>query len=202
MSSKSKVAAVDAPGPAPGTRDRLLEAAARVIVRDGYQGARLADVAREAGLTTGAVYSNFRSKEDLLLAAFDRVQETRQRALVPEGEFRSFAGTIDAMAQMLSQLVQSHELRVLSFELGLLATRDERIAGELKRGFGQSVKDIGRGLPSDRELKAAGVPLRRDELATVMLALFNGLAVVAMFDRERVTPDLAGRALRQLFEGP
>src|SRR5437588_11205613 len=57
------------------TKERLLDAAARVIARDGFQGARLADVAREAGLTTGAVYSNFRDKEELFLAAFEHVQD-------------------------------------------------------------------------------------------------------------------------------
>ena len=179
------------------TRERLLDAAARVIVRDGYQGARLADVAREAGLTTGAVYSNFRNKEELFVAAFDRVQEGRQRALWPS-ESRTLGTTITAMVQMLSGLVSSHELRVLTFELGLLAARDERVATTLKSGFLETVKEVGRVLPSDRDLTARGVPFRREELATMMLALLNGLALVAMFDPARVSEDLARRALEQL----
>lgn len=182
-------------------RDRLLDAASRVIVRDGYQGARLVDVAREAGLTTGAVYSNFRNKEELFIAAFDRVQESRQRVLLPAGEGRTFANTMSALLQMLDQLETSRDLRVLSFELGLLAARDERVAAELRRGFSETVEELGRTLPSDQDLKSAGVPFRQAELATVMLALLNGLGLVAMFDPERITSDLAERTLGHLSRG-
>lgn len=50
-------------------RDRLLGAAARVFARNGYEGTRILDIVREAGLSTGAVYGRFRSKNDLLRAA-------------------------------------------------------------------------------------------------------------------------------------
>ena len=49
------------------TRERLLEAAARVYAQHGFGGATLDEVAAEAGLTKGAVYSHFGSKENLLL---------------------------------------------------------------------------------------------------------------------------------------
>ena len=48
------------------TRDRLLAAAVEVFVEQGYEGARLQDIARTAGLTTGAIYANFRGKDELL----------------------------------------------------------------------------------------------------------------------------------------
>ena len=51
------------------TRERLLAAAIEVFVEQGYEGARLQDIARTAGLTTGAVYANFRGKEELMFAA-------------------------------------------------------------------------------------------------------------------------------------
>lgn len=54
---------------APETRDRLLEAALVVFEREGYEGARVADIAREAGLTTGAIYSQYRGKAALLFDA-------------------------------------------------------------------------------------------------------------------------------------
>ena len=50
-------------------RDRLLGAAARVFARNGYEGTRILDIVCEAGLSTGAVYGRFRSKNDLLRAA-------------------------------------------------------------------------------------------------------------------------------------
>src|SRR4030081_2011237 len=53
------------------TRTRLLEAAARVYARRGFDGATIDEVAEEAGFTKGAVYDHFGSKEKLLLALLD-----------------------------------------------------------------------------------------------------------------------------------
>jgi AcrR family transcriptional regulator len=54
------------------TRTRLLDAAAELFAERGLHGATLADVARRAGMTTGAIYGNFRNKEELFLAIFER----------------------------------------------------------------------------------------------------------------------------------
>lgn len=50
------------------TRQELLRAANRLFLRNGYVATSLANIAEEAALTKGAVYSNFESKEDLFLA--------------------------------------------------------------------------------------------------------------------------------------
>jgi AcrR family transcriptional regulator len=50
-------------------RERLLDAAARVFARQGYSGTRILDVVAEAGLSTGAVYGRFGSKNELLREA-------------------------------------------------------------------------------------------------------------------------------------
>ena len=50
-------------------RAQLLEAAARVFARKGYSGTKIQDIVREAGLSTGAVYGRFRSKDELLREA-------------------------------------------------------------------------------------------------------------------------------------
>ncbi|MEN3272800.1 MAG: hypothetical protein V7636_1561 [Actinomycetota bacterium] len=50
------------------TRQELLRAASRLFLRNGFVDTSLSDIAEEAGLTKGAVYSNFESKEDLFLA--------------------------------------------------------------------------------------------------------------------------------------
>lgn len=47
-------------------RERLVDAAAEVFARDGFDGARIQDIVRAAGLTTGAVYGRFRGKSELL----------------------------------------------------------------------------------------------------------------------------------------
>jgi AcrR family transcriptional regulator len=51
--------------------ERLLSAAAEVFAERGYDGAGVAEIARRAGVTTGAIYSRYRGKAELLVAALD-----------------------------------------------------------------------------------------------------------------------------------
>jgi AcrR family transcriptional regulator len=51
------------------TRDRVLDAAASVFARKGYDAARISEIASGAGVSGGAVYSHFPSKADLFAAA-------------------------------------------------------------------------------------------------------------------------------------
>ncbi len=61
------------------TRSALLEAAARGLSRYGYGNLVLEQVAREAGYTRGALYHQFKDKEDLALAVVEWVDETWRR---------------------------------------------------------------------------------------------------------------------------
>jgi AcrR family transcriptional regulator len=58
------------------TRGALLEAAAKGLSRYGYGNLLLEEVAREAGYTRGALYHQFKDKEDLALAVVDWVDQT------------------------------------------------------------------------------------------------------------------------------
>src|SRR5699024_3717965 len=54
------------------TRRRLLDAAEALFEERGFHGASVAGIARRAGYTTGAIYSNFQRKEDLAVEVLDR----------------------------------------------------------------------------------------------------------------------------------
>src|SRR5580692_1465067 len=53
------------------TRSLLLQAAETIFVRDGYEGAELGEIAALAGRTKGAIYAQFKSKEDIFLALIE-----------------------------------------------------------------------------------------------------------------------------------
>jgi len=61
------------------TRNALLESAARGLSRYGYGNLVLEHVAREAGYTRGALYHQFKDKDDLALAVIDWVDQTWRR---------------------------------------------------------------------------------------------------------------------------
>lgn len=80
-----KVPSDDTPTPArPGarsrsTRDDLKQAAIRIGVRDGVDGASIRTIAREVGITEGAVYKHFTNKDALIREAFTGVVEEMAR---------------------------------------------------------------------------------------------------------------------------
>ena len=53
------------------TRDVLVQLAAEVFATEGYASASVRDLGRRAGVTSGAIYGNFRGKADLLVEAVD-----------------------------------------------------------------------------------------------------------------------------------
>ena len=65
------------------TRSALLESAARGLSRYGYGNLVLEQVASDAGYTRGALYHQFRDKEDLALAVLDWVDETWRQEVGP-----------------------------------------------------------------------------------------------------------------------
>ncbi len=70
----------DGPQPARDARDGLKETAIDCFARYGYQGTSIDRIAREAGVTKGAIYYHYKDKDDLLAAAVaDRVAEFEDR---------------------------------------------------------------------------------------------------------------------------
>ena len=59
----------------PDTRERLIEAARLLFLRQGYGATGIAQILKEAGARSGSLYHFFPTKEDLLLAVLERYQE-------------------------------------------------------------------------------------------------------------------------------
>ena len=91
------------------TRTQLLDAALRVFLRRGFHGASLDEIAEEAGYTTGAVYSNFKGKDDLFLAVLDA--EARRRTPLHSAlmlDAPSIEEGLRASAREMAQYARDH----------------------------------------------------------------------------------------------
>jgi AcrR family transcriptional regulator len=111
------------------TRDRLLAAAVEVFVEHGYEGARLQDIARAAGLTTGAVYANFRGKDELLFAAIGGRARAELDAILVEAQGRE---TRELLEMLGDQLVHARRQPPLLIDAIAAARRDEKLAAALR----------------------------------------------------------------------
>ncbi|MEU8590496.1 TetR/AcrR family transcriptional regulator [Streptomyces sp. NPDC048664] len=113
------------------TRARLLASAERVIVERGYAQTTIEDLCTAAGYTRGAFYSNFRSKDDLVLALFDSHSADRldqlERLLEGPG-----AASAEGVARALLEVNPLERNWILLFlEFRIHAARDPRLAAEL-----------------------------------------------------------------------
>jgi len=79
--------------------DKILDAAARRIREEGLAGAAIVPVMRDAGLTHGAFYSHFSSKDDLASAAFGRAIATGRRHWIKPMRGESWSERLTGLAK-------------------------------------------------------------------------------------------------------
>ncbi|MFC5890953.1 helix-turn-helix domain-containing protein [Kitasatospora sp. CM 4170] len=160
------------------TRARLLAAASELFLTVGFARTSIEDVCAAAGYTRGAFYSNFGSKEDLLLALFDEQAAGRM------AELERLAAACEALApqERARRLVEAL-LRVepeeagwilLFLEFRLLAARTaglaDRVAAHDRTVSGALAAVLERALP---ELVPPGASAA--QAAAVILAAREGL---------------------------
>ena len=163
------------------TRNLLIEAARREIVKEGFAQASVRDIADAAGFSQGAFYSNFPDKEAILLELVQRHQ-SEERAKIeaalsqaPDDAAKAMAGIEKWAATVNSDA----DFAILAIELQLQALRSPSFAqgyNELnrkhRRALGLLVTKLfgllGRQLPGD--------PV---EIATGFIALGRGMALVS-----------------------
>ena len=180
------------------TRERLIEAAKHLFVANGYGGASIRDIANQAGYSQGAFYSNFLSKEEVLLELLRRhmgAQTTQLSALMKKQQtpqqmlahLESWAGTLNHDADWCT----------LSIELQLHAYRSPGFAVEYQKVWDAHRSDLGAVIGQLFD-KLGRIPSAApDELATGFMALSHGLAL----QRVATHTDSSGRLIMVLLRG-
>ena len=116
------------------TRNALLESAARGLSRHGYGNLVLEEVAREAGYTRGALYHQFKDKEDLALAVVGWADETWRREVGGPAERESDpVAALIAMARGHAVLCRRDVARVRMALRVEFSGQDHPIGRELER---------------------------------------------------------------------
>ncbi|HUZ21522.1 MAG TPA: helix-turn-helix domain-containing protein [Acidimicrobiales bacterium] len=190
------------------TRERVLDAAALVFARKGFAGASVEEIAESAGYSTGALYSNFESKEQLFLELLS-VRRARgiSRRVTAVAEILDEELVVDedpfaALGRLFVKVAgRNTELAPLQAEFWLYAVRNPEAMGLIAAKLGEELEAleplVARAL---RRLGAAPqIPARA--VTTVVLAVFQGLVHQRRVDAASVPDDLFAQALRWLIAG-
>ena len=176
------------------SRGALLESAARGISRHGYGNLVLEQVARDAGYTRGALYHQFKDKEDLASAVIEWVDETWRREVGPLIEEEPDPVlALTALARGHAVLCRRDVARVAIALRLEFSGQDHPVARQLERVSESLVKRCVRLIDAGRRAGTipAGPPAR-----TVALAFIGALegAVIALAGQEPHDELLAARA--------
>jgi AcrR family transcriptional regulator len=185
------------------TRAQLLDAAERVFARDGLRGASVDTIALEAGYSTGAVYSNFKGKEDLFLTLVEERIDPRLAKVYEavEAELAAGAPPLEAARRFVSTLRGERDAFLLLIDFWGQAVRDPTAAERFAQRHARLRATVGHILDAAIPERETGLGLPTDQLATTLIALANGFAIELLADPDAVPDDLFGHAIGALVQG-
>ena len=170
------------------TREALVAAAAEVFTAKGFHAASLDEIADAAGFTRGAIYSNFGSKEELLFAVYDRLDDITLAGMADAIDERGGGdplGDATAAAAVWAKLLgRSRDMIALSLELHLYALRNPEAQERLARLERQATEKLAAFIEDAFERQGMKLEMPALDLADLGRAGVNGLELAAAVDEE------------------
>jgi AcrR family transcriptional regulator len=163
------------------TRTKLLEAARSLIREKGHENTTLEDIAERAGMTTGAIYGNFKNRDELFISLGQAYWPPIKPQVKPGS---SFAAIMRAMADATIAAIPDRSAVAVGRLTGLAYTlTHEQMRAQVREITAQSYafgEQWLRAVTKEEEL-----PMPAGHLVPVIHALIEGL----VFQR-LLTPDL------------
>jgi AcrR family transcriptional regulator len=182
------------------TREKLFEAAARVFEEQGIGGASIETIAAAAGFTRGAFYSNFDSKDELIIAMLeDHVAQSARRHLDLLTRHRNLADFIEAMKTMdRGQQDPLGRSPLLHMEMILFVARAEKRRPELAKRLRAGRKLIADVIETTAKNSGKDPGLAPAWWGAIVLAMEDGFRLHRLIDPETTPADSFLRAISDL----
>jgi AcrR family transcriptional regulator len=177
------------------TRAALVAAALEIVGEKGFAAASLDEIAARAGMTKGAIYSNFASKAELLLAAMSARGLTLSAARPSAASVSDELGAMaDALAAMLGR-ARGEAALLREFQLYALSDPELRagVAAVYSEAFTGTAAYLAK-LPG-----AQVMPARHLAMALQSIAL--GFLAQSLMTPDEITPDLVRETFAALARG-
>ncbi len=182
------------------TREKLFEAAACVFEEQGIGGASIEAIAAAAGFTRGAFYSNFKSKDELIIAMLeDHVEQSIRRNLDLLAQHTNLAELLDALRTMdRSRQDPLGRSPLLHMEMILYVARAEKRRPELAKRLRARRKLIADIVETTARNSGRNVVLNPAWTGAILLAMEDGFRLHRLIDPETTPADSFLRAIGDL----
>lgn len=185
------------------THERLLDAAAALFARNGFDGVSTDAVAEAADRTSGALYAHFGSKEGLLLALLGRWEQETATAMGtamdaeddPRGRVRALWETFARSGRE-----GGPDGLLLEHELWLYAARHPEVAERVARRYAAARATTARSFATWAGHGGTDSGADPTTTATLVMALLLGLEMQRRLEPEAVPDDLATLGLSMLLD--
>src|SRR6266849_7307167 len=155
-------------------KSRILDAANKVFAEKGYHEATMDDIAKRLGVSKGAIYLYFSSKEDLFEAMCKTAPQAFKEILY--SSFGDGANPVQSATQFFDKMLKlSASNPGLSFEILSEASRNPSLRRILKQNHEEYERVLTGFLDEARKRKIVGDNLDIRPLANALIALWNGL---------------------------
>ncbi|MCK5054760.1 MAG: TetR/AcrR family transcriptional regulator [Anaerolineales bacterium] len=176
-------------------RKQILDAAEKVFTKRGLDKARMDDIVHESGLSKGALYWYFKSKDAIIRALLDRVFINEMRGA--EELIHTQGSSSERLRTFVANAVQEYKrfenMLPLAYEFVALAARSkvirEAIVGYFKRYTAILAEIIQQGIESG-EFQ----PCDPERTAISVIAMYEGMAMLWFIERDLVDWDRMGAA--------
>jgi AcrR family transcriptional regulator len=183
------------------TRVALLDSAAAVFTKRGYEAATLEEITEAAGFSRGAFYSNYDSKEELFLTLIEsRIQGRLEDIAAAFQDGETAEERIRAGGRYLDSLVgKDRQWCLLYMEFWGRAVRDPK----LRRRFAAQYDAWRTGIAHIIETQSQELGVTFDasprELASALIALFEGHVLQRLIDPKELDEGFFARLLQRFF---
>ena len=184
------------------TRARLLDAAEEVFVRDGYESAQLDEIAARADRSKGAVYTHFKSKEDLFLALFEnRTRSYSDRVVTSLQRCTNRKQSLEAFREFYVGLEQDRMWPILTLEFKLYALRHPESKERFRKAF-----EMSKATTDGRFYEQLFGKLTRGSKIDIDLSLIalgpivSGLILESHFEPDNLSEKALRRILSRIFD--
>jgi AcrR family transcriptional regulator len=184
------------------TQARLLDAAEGVFVRDGYEGAQLDEIAATAGRSKGAVYTHFKSKEDLFLVLYEhQIRSHIDRLVNGLRKCTNRKQSLEAFREFYVELARDRTWPILTLEFKLFALRHPDSKERLRRAF-----ELSKATNDDaiyRQLFGQLTKGQQSDNDLSLLALgpiVSGLILESHFEPDELSEKALRRILGRIFD--
>jgi len=177
------------------SHERIVAAAARAIRRTGYEGTGVADIMKEAGLTHGAFYAHFESREAMLAEAASRA--CAESAAVAAQAVASVPAE-EALVTMLRGYLSREHIEHIEQGCPLVALGSEtpRQVPEVRRVTTRYMKEMIDLLA--RQSPDWGQPAAHERALVTMATLVGAVLLARAVDEPALSKDLCDAALKHL----